>query len=122
MPCPVCSWWRDDSLRHGAASVNVQLCHSTCELGYLRRSAALLSALRGGPSNLSRQLSLIVLPRPCDDFDMLKNPVRWVQVVVSEARIGLRSRPDMFVCWQNVEIFSISSSSRGQLYVTVSSW
>lgn len=53
---------------------------------------------------------------------MLKNPVQWVWEVVFEMQLRSCSRPNMFVGWHSVEIFSITLSSHDQLYVEVSSW
>lgn len=64
----------------------------------------------------------MAFPDPWDDFDTLKNPMRWVRKVVFEVWIRSRSRPNMFVHWRNVKIFSILPFSRGQLYAEVPSW
>lgn len=53
---------------------------------------------------------------------MLKSLMRWVREVVFEVRLRSRSRPNMLVIFDNVEIFSIPPSGRGQQYVAVISW
>lgn len=62
-------------LEHEAAATDMQLCCSSWELRFPSRLATLLLAGCGGWITLSRQLSLIALPEPRDDFGMVKNLV-----------------------------------------------
>lgn len=78
-------------LKHGGASTDIHLCRSSCELSYLRRSAELLPTVRGGSTAFSQWLSQIALLNLWDDFDMLNNPVQWVQEVAFEVRLRSRS-------------------------------
>lgn len=94
-------------VEHGAACTDMQLCHRSCGLGFLRCSNAFLLTVRDWSAALSLQLSLITLREPLDDFDMLKNPIRLVREVVFAVRLHSCSRPNMFVGWYQVEIFSI---------------
>lgn len=57
-----------------------------------------------------------------DGIENLKNPVWWVGEVVCEVWLRSRSRPNEFVCGENVEIFSVPQTNRFQLYVDVPSW
>lgn len=63
-------------LHYEVASIDMQLCLSSCEQGYLSRLATLVPAVRSGPDVLSRRLSLNALPELWDVFDVLKIPVR----------------------------------------------
>lgn len=100
----------------------MQLSGSFCEPDYLRRLAALLWGVRSVFAALSRQLSLIALPKQCVDINMLQIPESWARQVVFERGLLLRSCPNMFDICHNVEIFGVRSSNRGQLYVAVCSW
>lgn len=100
----------------------MQLRRGFCKLGYYSRLAALFFTVRGKSNTFSRWFSLFALLEPQDYFDMLKKPVQWVQEIFFEVRLRFHSRPHMVVCWLNMEVFNISSSSRGQLYVIVLVW
>lgn len=94
-------------LERGAASADMQLCHSSCVLCYLSHLCTSFPLVRSRPTFLPRRFSRTALPKPWNDFEMLNNPVRWVQKVVIKVRLRSRSCPNMFVGLDDVEIISI---------------
>lgn len=71
-------------LEHRVTSADIQLCRGSCKMCYLSGLVAILSAVPSTSTIPSRRLSLIVLPKPWDDDDILKNLVQLVQEVVFE--------------------------------------
>lgn len=57
-----------------------------------------------------------------DDFEMLKNSVRWVREAAFKMQLRYGNRLNTIDGWHNVKILSISHTSRGELYVAVPPW
>lgn len=105
-------------LQHEAASTDVQLCLSYCELGYMSRLTALLPLVRTGSNALYGRLSLIAHSEFWDDFDILTNLEQGVRKVVIEVQLRSCSCSNVFISSPNVVVISVTSPTRGQMYIT----
>lgn len=106
---------------HGAASADMQLCCSFCELGYHSGLATFLLVVCNASAALSLRIVPSSHPERCDDFDMLKDAVRLVPEVVLKVHLRSPNLQNMFVGWQIVEISSMPPFSHRKLYNAVPS-